>query len=139
MTGGSLTKVLDRILTSNAVSYFYIPIGVLALTHVIQRRFQLRMTTFADLFAFILALDLCLIVDHAAVGRINPLFQPYYIPLFVVAWLVSAILLANSIYVQSLISAKTRTAKRYPAERVALCWFFGFVMMSFHLFAVLGG
>jgi hypothetical protein len=138
MTSASPTDVLNKVLSSNAVSYFYIPIGVLVLTHFIQRRFQLRRTTFSDLFAFMLALDLCLVTNQDIAGRINPLFQPYYVPLFVVAWLASAILLANSIYVQSLIGG-TRSTRPFPAEKVALCWFFGFVMMSFHLFAILGG
>jgi hypothetical protein len=135
----SLKAVLDRVLSLQALSYFYIPLSVLLLTHTIQHRFRLRISTCADLFCFTVALDIGLIANGRTVTRINRLFQPYFVQLFIIGWLASAVLLANSIYVQSLLGKSGRVTKSYPAEKVAVCWFFAFVMMSFHLFALLGG
>jgi hypothetical protein len=135
----SLHWLLNKLLTPQALSFFYIPLGVLLLTHFINLRSKSRPSSATDLFAFVLALDMTLIANDQLRTRVNPLFQPYFIQIFMVGWIASAILLANSIHVQSLVGTSGRKGKYYPAEKVALCWFFAFVMMSFHLFAILGG
>ena len=135
----SAQQVLQKVLSMHALSFLWIPLGVLVITHLIQARFKTRPGTGMDLFAFTLALDMTLIANSGVATRINPMFQQNFVQVFMVGWIVSMIMLTNAARVQAKIGAGTRKARYYPAEQVGICWICAFVIVSFHLYAILGG
>jgi len=73
---------------------FIVPLGVLLVAWLIQRQYNAKLNSGADLFVFLASLDLTYLAKaDAAVPRINPDFAPVYNSLFVCSLIFSLIML----------------------------------------------
>ena len=131
--------MLEKLLSIQAVSYGLIPIGVMFISWAAQASYRMKLNAGAEVFAFALGLDLNMLLDpYRLPAKVNPQFRSEFTAIFVLALIISTVLLIYSAKVQSLI-AKRGTRSYYPYVGVGVCWMFGIGIMGFHLFALFGG
>jgi len=133
---------VDRTTFAQLAAFFLIPLGVVVISWLVQYNFKMRQSAATDLFAFIFALDVTLLVSHDVSNmKINPVFRPVYGPVFGVALVTSLILLLFAARVQAAIYANVARKRNcfYPLGRVIVCWICALASIAFHLFATLGG
>lgn len=128
----------SKVLTLETVGFGIIPLGVMLVSWGLQKSYNMRLNSGAELFAFTFALDLNLLMDQSNLSpKMNPLLLEAFGRIFVVILLISVGMLIFATKTQSRIYENIRLGY-YPYMRVSLCWVLGIVIIAFHLFALLG-
>ncbi len=132
---------LDPSWVGLVVSFFLIPLGVLALSWLVQNQFHMRLNSGLDLFTFLVVLDLTYL-SMPATGQktIYPEVVPYYGHLFALLLITSFAFMVYAARVQERIQKHLRDKRNfYPRIRVNTCWFFALISIGLHGFITLGG
>ena len=134
--------------------YFVVPLLVLLISYAISGQFNLKYSAGTDFFVFFLSADLGAMMEFEDLrGRINPVFQHDYLPVFAVLLTMSFLF----VVVSGLTQRKLETwreqlqrkaswrylpadpsAVKYPVWGVLVSWVATIALMPTHLFVFFG-